>query len=138
MRRPISQLSPGFTLLEVLIATLLVGTVFVAVVGLLSQSLRNVDRMKPHERALLHAQEKMSEVLLREELEPGMVSGEWEDGYRWQVRITSSQPNPALQNASFDLFQVHVQISWDQRETPKAYSVQTVQWARRVSQSAAR
>ena len=64
-----TQAEKGFTLLEVLLATVVLAGAFVAVMSLLSQSLGTVARLEPHQRALLHAREKMSEILLRQELE---------------------------------------------------------------------
>lgn len=68
MRRSAIGRQAGFTLLEVLVATAILGSVFVAALSLLTQSLRNIQRMEPHQQALLHAREKMNEVLLREEM----------------------------------------------------------------------
>ena len=142
----------GFTLLEVLIAAVLIGSVFVAVVSLMSQSLRNIDRMRPHELAILHAREKMNEELLRPELQPESLTGQWTDGYRWRVDIapldfvavgkttapaapitradTKANDAPQAQPGSNTLFQVKVQVSWGDRTNVRTYDLQTMQWAK--------
>ena len=144
----------GFTLLEVLIAAVLIGSVFVAVVSLMSQSLRNIDRMRPHELAVLHAREKMNEELLRPELQPESFSGQWADGYHWRVDIApldfialgkTTAPaesvmranskgkdgdTPQVQPGSNTLFQVKVRVSWGDRDNVRTYDVQTMQWAK--------
>ena len=142
----------GFTLLEVLIAAVLIGSVFVAVVSLMSQSLRNIDRMRPHELAILHAREKMNEELLRPELQPESLYGRWADGYRWRVDIapldfvaagkttapaepltranTKTNDVPQVQAGSHTLFQVKVQVSWGDQANVRTYDVQTMQWAK--------
>ena len=142
----------GFTLLEVLIAAVLIGSVFVAVVSLMSQSLRNIDRMRPHELAILHAREKMNEQLLRQELQPESSSGAWNDGYRWRVDIapldfvamgkTTAPARPITREnrdqdthaapGSNTLFQVKVEITWGERGNARTYDVQTMQWAKWV------
>jgi prepilin-type N-terminal cleavage/methylation domain-containing protein len=136
MMRPNSSATHGFTLLEVLVSTILLGTVFVAVVGLTSQSLRNIDRMQPQERALLHAREKMNESLLLEELTPTTRSGHWDDGYQWQLEISSSERDSELKHPTHGLFRIRVVIGWEGEGKIKTYAVQTTQWARRVTQNA--
>jgi general secretion pathway protein I len=136
MKRGCKSGCAGFTLLEVLVSTVLLGTVFVAVVGLASQSLRNVTRMKSQESALLHAREKMNEVLLLEELEPATQSGEWSDGYQWQMQITPNTKDSLLQNPTYGLFDIQVVIRWGAAGTEKTYTIATTQWARRVNPNA--
>ena len=128
----------GFTLLEVLVSTTLLATVFVAVVGLATQSLRNITRMKSQESALLHAREKMNEVLLQEELGPGTQSGEWADGYRWQIEISPSAHNAQLPDQRNGLFDIRIVIRWGESEREKAYTVETTAWARGVEPNAPR
>jgi type II secretion system protein I len=152
MRRPNLKRSrsAGFTLMEVLVASVLISTVFVAVMSVMSQSLRNIDRMRPHETALLHAREKMNEELLREQLGLEHSSGQWDDGYRWSVDIApyELQPpgpqkqavarqtvvvqSPQQQSTQPGLFKVQIQIAWGDRQSPRTYSVETTQWAARM------
>ncbi len=139
MNRSASRSTHGFTLLEVLIASVVMGTVFVAVMGLLSTSLRNINRMKPHEIALAHAQEKMNEVLILEALAPGTTSGAWGDGYRWQVEVEnapilldSQAASEPKSNDAYRLFRLRVEILWGNEDMPKAYEIQTLQWAKKV------
>jgi len=126
----------GFTLFEVLVCTVLLGTVFVAVAGLASQSLRNITRMKSPESALLHAREKMNEVLLLEELGSGTQSGEWPDGYQWQMQISPRARDSQLQDRTYGLFDIHLVIRWGEPGREKTYTVETTQWARRVNPDA--
>ena len=128
----------GFTLMEVLVASVLIATVFVAVTSLMSQSLRNLERMKPHERAMAHAREKMNEELLREQLAPEHSTGRWDDGYDWRVDIapepgmTSGLPHQLAQSAQLQgpmLFDVRVQVGWGDAPNRRSYQVATTQWA---------
>ena len=127
----------GFTLLEVLIAAVVMGTTFVAVMGLLSQSLRNIERMKPQEVALLHARNKMSEMLLQESLLPDTTAGQWEDGYRWQVQVRfeptlAGAPQAPQQKGpgALALFRIRVQIGWGQGAASKTYVLETLNWTK--------
>ena len=138
MKRHPKSACRGFTLLEVLVSTVLLATVFVAVVGLASQSLRNITRMKSQESALLHAREKMNEVLLLEELGPSSQTGEWRDGYRWQMQISPSAYNEQLQAGTNGLFDIRVVIRWGELQREKAYTVETTAWARKVDPNASK
>jgi general secretion pathway protein I len=137
MKRSVSHATRGFTLLEVLIAAVVMGTTFAAVMGLLSQSLRNIERMKPQEQMLLHARDKMSEMLLEESLLPNTTAGQWEDGYRWQVQVgfepmlPEAPPAPEpISPGSLALFRIRVQISWGQGAASKTYALETLQWTK--------
>ena len=132
----------GFTLMEVLVASVLIATAFVAVVSLMSQSLRNLERMKPHERAMAHAREKMNEELLREQLAPEHSIGRWDDGYDWRVDIA---PQPSMASASANqppqlrqgpmLFAVRVQVGWGDAQNRRSYEVATTQWAQLIPET---
>ena len=129
-----TRCSVGFTLMEVLVASVLISTVFVAVVSVMSQSLRNIDRMRPHETAMLHAREKMNDALLREQLGFEHGTGRWDDGYRWQLDIAPYQLIQAQQQqvGQPGLFKIRVQIVWGEAQAPRTYAVETTQWANRL------
>ena len=54
----------GFTLLEVLVATAIMGIAIAGVMGGLAQSSRNAARLTQYDRATLLAQQKMNELLV--------------------------------------------------------------------------
>jgi general secretion pathway protein I len=66
------QGSRGFTLLEVLVATLLMGVAVVGLLGALRASLSNASRMVESERATALARRQMDELLLRRDLPKGV------------------------------------------------------------------
>lgn len=126
----------GFTLIEVLVSTVLLASVFVAVVSLSSQSMRNLNKMQPHERAMSHAREKMNQLLLLEELQPGASWGSWEDGYRWEAVISPNTYSAKSSGPGYRLFNIRVVISWGTAPDDKIYVVETTQWAKRVTSNA--
>lgn len=123
----------GFTLIEVLIASAILGLAFVAVVGVMSQSLRNISRVQAHEQVLLHAREQMTELLLQRPLMPGQTSGQWTDGYRWEADVVpernSAQDAVSSGNSKYRLYRVRLEILWGDEEHPKSYALETTQWA---------
>src|SRR5258705_7826348 len=95
----------GFTLLEILVATAVLGTAVAALFGLLSTSMGNVQRLKAPSQALLLGQSRMNE-LLTAGLDIGnatapipldqKVGGRWDGGFRWEALATrySAPLNP--------------------------------------------
>jgi general secretion pathway protein I len=124
----------GFTLMEVLVASVVMATAFVAVVSLMSQSLRNLDRMQPHETAMLHAREKMSEQLISEQLTVGTTTGRWDDGYRWRVQIDPAS-GAAPQQAGYGLFRIRVEVAWGEAQQARSYALETTQWAQKAPEA---
>jgi general secretion pathway protein I len=68
----------GFTLLEVLVATVIMGIAVAGLVAGLSQSVRNASRLTEHDRAAMLAKTKMNDLLLDSNLPiTGMVDGDF-------------------------------------------------------------
>lgn len=85
----------GFTLLEVLVATLIMAIAVAGLMGTISTSLRNAARLTDHDRAVLLGHQKMDELLIANGLEKGVpfdgtwgpeVTGGGEMG--WRARLT--------------------------------------------------
>jgi general secretion pathway protein I len=85
----------GFTLIEVLVATLVMAIAVAGLMGAISTSLRNAARLTGHDRAVLLAHQKMDELQIATGLEKGVpfqgtwgpeVTGGEEMG--WRARLT--------------------------------------------------
>lgn len=85
----------GFTLLEVLVATAIMGLAIAGLMNGLSTSVRSAARLADYDRAALLAQHKMDELLLAPKL-PRFVTieGKWEPAVAanmqggWRARVT--------------------------------------------------
>jgi general secretion pathway protein I len=70
----------GFTLLEVLVATVIMGIAVAGMMAGLSQSVRNASRLTEHDRAAMLARTKMNDLLLDSTLPfAGSVEGDFRD-----------------------------------------------------------
>lgn len=85
----------GFTLLEVLVATLIMAIAVAGLMGAISTSVRNAARLTGHDRAVQLGHQKMDELLISTGLEKGVpfqgtwgpeVTGGGEMG--WRARLT--------------------------------------------------
>jgi len=90
----------GFTLLEVLIATAIIGIAVSALMGGFSGSLRNLARAGDYERAVLLARSQINRLLIEQTLEPGPLSGRWDDNYRWEAEVSQWDPARAREHGS--------------------------------------
>ncbi len=121
----------GFTLLEVMVATLIMAIAVTALLSNLSVSLRTASRITDNDRAALVARAKMDELLLeaklphgvemRGQLDPGQT-GWKEAGWRAMVRPFEYPPNvspgvPILER-------VQVEIWWNAAATKRTFSLE--------------
>ncbi len=68
----------GFTLLEVLVATLIMAIAVAGLMGAISTSIRNAARLTDHDRAVQLGRQKMDELLIATGLEKGVpFQGTW-------------------------------------------------------------
>jgi len=78
----------GFTLIEVLVAFMILAISLVVVMQLFSGGLKAGAVSADYFYGIFHAQEKMEEILARKELTPGVRSGAFDDGYEWTAEVT--------------------------------------------------
>lgn len=92
----------GFTLLEVLVATVIMGLAVAGLIAGLSQSVRNASRLTDYDRAAMLARTKMNELLLDVNLPfDGTVEGRFDPtqsggvpfGWRAALRPFDAPPN---------------------------------------------
>jgi type II secretion system protein I len=108
----------GFTLLEVLVATVIMGVAVTALIAALSQSVKNADRLKDYDRASMLARAKMSDLLLDADLPfdgsveggfPADQSGGIPSGWKASLRPFDLPPNAGpgaviLQEVALDVW----------------------------------
>lgn len=105
MTRPSSS---GFTLLEVLIAFVILSLTLAAVFGAFSTGLQSLGTAEEAELAVLRAQSKLESAGLTEPLVASQTNGDFEDGAGWQVDI---EPFTAEEAGQGQLFEVRVSVA---------------------------
>lgn len=109
----------GYTLIEVIVAFALLAVALTLLLGILSNSARQVRWADDAGRAVLYAQSLMDQVGVGERLAAGQRSGEFEEGhYRWQLRVAPWR-DPALVAAAQpvavggpELFEITLAVEW--------------------------
>lgn len=99
--------SPGFTLLEVMIALMIIAISFIVLLHSRNQSVITADYARRTTIATLLASEKMSEIEHMEEVDTGEEVGGFGDdytGFRWRATVTDT--------AYMNIKEVKVEILW--------------------------
>ena len=78
----------GFTIIEVLVAFVIVGLTLAATVSTFEIGLAGVDRAENHATALMLAESKLAEIGVTAPLAPGRREGDFAEAYRWRTDIT--------------------------------------------------
>src|SRR5258708_16954072 len=94
----------GFTLLEVLVATTIMGIAVVSLLSALSSSMRNAARVTEYDRVALVARRKVDELLLmprmpRNQVLEGPLEPALDGGFQggWRAPLTPFEAPPVLQ-----------------------------------------
>jgi general secretion pathway protein I len=109
----------GFTLLEMLVATLIMGVAVVSLLGDISTSLRNAARLTDYDRGALLARRKMDELLadrrlpksvpLEGQFDPALTGGV-EGG--WRAQLTTFDKPPNTGPGQMCLERVELEVWW--------------------------
>jgi general secretion pathway protein I len=121
----------GFTLLEVMVATTVMGIAVVTLMSGLSTSVRNASRLTDYDRAALLARAKMDALLvdpklplatvMDEPLDPSLLGGA-RGGWRAQVTPFETAPSPVP--GAFGLDRVQLEIWWMSGDRRRSFSLE--------------
>jgi general secretion pathway protein I len=106
----------GFTLVEIVVAFVLLSAVLMTGFEIFSQGLRRAGDLDDEARAIVIAQSKLATAGM-EEFKEGAWQGQSEDGrFRWTLVIQrtdegSAGPGQPINNA-YQLFRVDVRVEW--------------------------
>jgi type II secretion system protein I len=131
----------GFTLLEVLVATTLMGIAVVGLVATLETAVRNASRLTDYDRAALVARSQMDALLLdpllpklsviEQPLEPALLGGR-KGG--WRARVTPFERLPDSGPDAPHLERIELQIWWMDGDRTKEFSIEAFRRSRRPGQ----
>lgn len=113
MKRP----ARGFSLLEVLVAFVILALSLGVLMRIFSGGLNNVGRAERHAHAVVLAESRLAALGVEAPLEEGENAGETEQGYQWRTlvrRYEGAQGDLDPQSMPIELFQVAVMVSWSE------------------------
>jgi prepilin-type N-terminal cleavage/methylation domain-containing protein len=121
----------GFTLLEVMVAALVMGIAVAGVLSGLAGAARNASRLTDYDRATLVAKQKMDELLVdRDAPRDGPIGGTFDPMVTgntrmgWSARVTPFEAPPGRGPAAWGVDRVELEIWWMQGETRRAFTLE--------------
>ena len=113
-------LQQGFTLLEVLVAVMILAISVTAILSQFSVGMEAGSRSRDITEAVLHAKEKLEELKAFADTDQGGGSGAFDDGYTWQAQV-SLEELPAKESESgenenllsFELLKLTFVVGWN-------------------------
>jgi len=118
-----SRRAGGFTLIEVVVAFLLLSVVLVTVFEIFSRGLARAGELDDYGQALVIAQARLAAVGVETPIAEGATAGNSDDGrFHWSVSIARSvqggDPNRPIQGG-YQLYQVESRVSWNSSAGPE-------------------
>ena len=102
--------SHGFTLLEVLVAFVIVGLAIAAATGAFETGIVGADRAGQQVRALILAESKLSELSTVEPLTAGQHEGRLAS-YTWRATVTAMNPRAGADASVLQAYRLDVEVS---------------------------
>ena len=111
------QFSRGMTLIEVLVAFVLLSLSLGVIFHIFAGGMRNAQMADGYSRAVFFAESKLAAVGVEQPLGPSDISGVIENGLHWRVTVTPADDGrtPTAGNSQTQrLYQVRVQVGWSE------------------------
>jgi general secretion pathway protein I len=109
----------GFTLLEMMVATVILAVAIVGLVSAISGSLRNAARLSAYDRAVQLARQRMNEFLLDDRLPRGtVIEGAFDPQQTggisagWLARVSLAEKPPAPAPGEIAIDRVELEVWW--------------------------
>ena len=121
----------GFTLVELLVALTLLAVVGGTLLQLFHSGLRAARLAGEQSHAVLLARSKLTELQAYPSLQPGTLSGEFEDGYRWEAVLTQLADADAAEPGPIQLLELQLTIAWGETADARTFSLHSrllTQW----------
>lgn len=126
----------GFTLLEVLVATTIMGIAVVGLLSAMSTSLRNLSRLTDYDRARMIARRTM-DTLLTEPSLPKMtvIEGRWDPRVvgvegGWRARVSPFERAPNASPGQMGMERIELEIWWMQGEERRTFDLEAYRAAK--------
>lgn len=104
----------GFTLLEVMVATLIMGIAVVSLLSSIGASLRNASRLTAYDRAVMLSRTKMDELLVDHRIPTGStLEGKFDEVTGWRAHFSPFETARGGPPGTPMLERVQLEIWWN-------------------------
>jgi len=118
----------GYTLIEVLVAFMILALALTVLLRIFSGGLRNVSVSSDYATATLIAESRLAAAGIDIPLRPGETSGTEGERFEWTVSVQDYQPWPGYRSASqaVDAYRVTVTVEWPHGDNTRSVGLSTV------------
>ncbi len=119
----------GYTLIEVLVAMMILALSLTVIFRIFSGGLRNIGIASDYARAVMVAESVLAATGKTELLQPGETSGSLFDKYRWVRTVSPYQHDGDLSydNSPVNAYRVSVVVEWPATGSPRSLDLSTLQ-----------
>lgn len=121
----------GFTLLEVLVAFVLLAMMLGVILNLNSRALDTTARASDRQLALMLAQSELDRALAERELSEGFWRGRFEDErFEWELEVSRFEfpdYDPGLDSGSAEPYEIKISVNWDRNQNLTLNTLRLVQ-----------
>ncbi|MGJ4961320.1 type IV pilus modification PilV family protein [Bradyrhizobium sp. HKCCYLRH3061] len=125
----------GFTLVEVIVALAMLSLGLTLVMSLLSTGLARMGMAERLAGAVSLAQSVLAQVGTVIPLRTEARDGTEASGYRWHLEVQPYRPEKGGDARPVELYQVSVQIGWQEGQDPRSFALSTLRLGPRAAKS---
>jgi len=127
-RRQPAVRQSGYTLIEVLVAFMILALALTVLLRIFSGGLRNVSVSSDYATATLIAESRLAAAGIDDPLRPGETSGTEGERFTWTVSVQDYQPWPGYRSAAkgVDAYLVTVNVEWPNGDNIRRVGFSTV------------
>ena len=127
-RRQLAVRQSGYTLIEVLVAFMILALALTVLLRIFSGGLRNVSVSSDYAIATLIAESRLAGAGIDVPLRPGETSGTEGERFEWTVNVQDYQPWPGYRSAAkgLDAYRVTVTVEWPHGDNTRSVGLSTV------------
>jgi general secretion pathway protein I len=121
-----SRKEAGFTVIEIIVALAILALSLSVLFGVISDGLLRTNQAAKMEQAVSLAQSLLAKVGTELPVRQGLVTGEFSDGFRWNVRMEPYGDNVDRQQWPLDAYKVSAEVVWGDRSREESITVSTL------------
>jgi general secretion pathway protein I len=127
-RRQLVIRQTGYTLIEVLVAFMILALALTVLLRIFSGGLRNVSVSSDYATATLIAESRLAAAGIDTPLAPGEMSGTEGERFEWTVSVQDYEPWPGYRSAAkgVDAYRVTVTVEWPNGDNTRSIGLSTV------------
>jgi len=128
---PASERQHGFSLLEILVAFAILSMSLGVLLAIFGKGMDLAGASDEYAKAVLLAESTLASVGVEESLQQGENYGSIDDVYDWRVTVEEFTPYDeelAVENLSFRLYRVNVEVKWGDIDFPRSVVLETLRF----------